>query len=374
MIFFNNPEFSKKEIDNLKFLTKTKNLGSNGYFTKNCSNWIKNNLKCREALMVHSCTAALEMTAILINIKKYDEVIMPSYTFVSTANAFVMRGATPVFVDVNYDDANINFEEIKKSISKKTKAVVVVHYAGIACEIEKIKKLCNQKKIFLIEDAAHSILSKKKNKFLGTFGDFGTLSFHETKNVHCGHGGALIINNKKYIKLARIIKDKGTDRHAFDHKKIKKYSWKSLGSSFAISEVNAAILYAQLKKAKSIIKKRIKIWNYYYKKLRKKNYNNYDIPTIKKNIFHNGHMFYILCKKNSRNQLRTFLKKFNIETHFHYLPLESTVGGKKFGKILKKNNKSFLISKNILRLPFHNKITKKQIEFISAKILEFYKY
>lgn len=374
MINFNNPEFSKKEFDNLKYLTKTKNLASNGYFTKNCSKWIKNNLKCREALMVHSCTAALEMAAILINIKKYDEVIMPSYTFVSTANAFVMRGATPVFVDVNYDDANINFEEIKKSISKKTKAVVVVHYAGIACEIEKIKKLCNQKKIFLIEDAAHSILSKKKNKFLGTFGDFGTLSFHETKNIHCGQGGALIINNKKYIKHARIIKDKGTDRYAFDQKQIKKYSWKSLGSSYAISEVNAAILYAQLKKAKSIIKKRIKIWNYYYRKLRKKNYDSYTLPVIKNNICHNGHMFYILCKKNSRNQLRALLKKFNIESHFHYLPLESTAGGKKFGKILKKNKKSFLISKNILRLPLHNNITKKQIEFISAKILEFYEH
>ena len=322
---------------------------------------------------MHSCTAALEISAILLNIKPGDEVIMPSFTFVSTANAFVLRGAKIVFVDIDEKTLNIDVKQIEEKITKKTKAVVVVHYAGISCEIEKIKKITEKKKIALIEDAAQAILSKFKGKPLGSFGDLATISFHETKNIHCGEGGALLINNKKFIQRAKVIRDKGTNRDDFNKKIVKKYSWVDIGSSYCLSEINAAFLYTQLKQARDITNKRIKIWNIYnnfFKKLEIK----YKVlrPHITKNASINGHSFFILTKKNIRNKLLNYLNNNKIMALFHYIPLHNSPFGKKLFKIphnLKNTNSG---SASIIRMPMHLYLNKKDIKHISTKVIEFF--
>ena len=234
---FNSPNCGKKEIENIKKLSSLRHYSGNGYFTKKCSRWIVKNIKCKEALLVHSCTAALEMCAILLNIRKGDEIIMPSYTFVSTANAFALRGGTPVFVDIDPSTLNISYKNIIKAINKNTKAIVVVHYAGVSCDMDSILEIAKKYKLYVVEDAAQAILSKYKKKKLGSIGDLAALSFHETKNIHCGEGGALLINNKKFLKRARIIRDKGTNRHDFNKSLVKKYEWKDIGSSYCLSEI-----------------------------------------------------------------------------------------------------------------------------------------
>jgi dTDP-4-amino-4,6-dideoxygalactose transaminase len=254
-------------LKNISALKKYNHFSSKGIFTNQCEQWLRDNIKCKEALLVHSCTAALEMCAILLNIKKDDEVIMPSYTFVSTANAFVMRGARPVFVDIDPFTCNIDSSKIEQAITKKTKAIVVVHYAGVSCDMDPILAIAKRNKLYIIEDAAQAILSSYKGRPLGSIGDLATISFHETKNVHCGEGGALIINNPKFIKRAKIIRDKGTNRDLFNQNMVKKYTWVDYGSSYGLSEINAAFLYGQLKQAKKITRKRLAIFKLYHKLL-----------------------------------------------------------------------------------------------------------
>jgi dTDP-4-amino-4,6-dideoxygalactose transaminase len=277
------------------------------------------NLKVKDALLVHSCTAALEICALLLNIKKGDEIIMPSYTFVSTANAFVLRGGTPVFVDIDSETLNIDPNKIEKAITKKTKAIVTVHYAGISCDMDPILKIAKKYKLYVIEDAAQAILSSYKGRPLGSIGNLATLSFHDSKNIHCGEGGALLINNKKFIRRARIIRDKGTNRDDFNNNIVKKYTWVDLGSSYGLSEINAAFLYAQLLKAKSIIKNRIKIWNNYhnlfYELEKEKKLTRPRIPNYAKSY---AHIYYLLVKKSLRDKLIKYLKfyiNFNIDSH-----------------------------------------------------------
>jgi len=255
-IFFNYPILNNYR----KYLNKIiqlKNYSSNGYFSKKCSKWLIKNLKTKEALLVHSCTAALEMCALLLKIKQGDEIIMPSYTFVSTANAFVLRGGIPVFVDIDSKTLNIDPNIIEKAITKKTRAIVAVHYAGVSCDMDPILKIAKKHKLYVIEDAAQAILSSYKGRPLGSIGDLATLSFHDSKNIHCGEGGALLINNKKFIKRAKIIRDKGTNRDDFNNNIIRKYTWVDVGSSYGLSEINAAFLYAQLKQAKKKNNKKI---------------------------------------------------------------------------------------------------------------------
>ena len=307
-ILFNFP--SVVGLKNISALKKYNHFSSNGIFTKQCEQWLKDNIKCKEALLVHSCTAALEMCAMLLNIKKDDEVIMPSYTFVSTANAFVMRGGRPVFVDIDPVTFNINSSKIEQAITKKTKAIVVVHYAGVSCDMDPIVAIAKKHKLYIIEDAAQAILSSYKGRPLGSIGDLATMSFHETKNVHCGEGGALIINNSKFIKRAKIIRDKGTNRDLFNQNMVKKYTWVDYGSSYGLSEINAAFLYEQLKKAKKITKKRLAIFKLYHKLL-----DNLEIkklitrPTIPTYAKANGHMYYILVKNNKRDKLIKYLQQ-----------------------------------------------------------------
>jgi len=372
-ISFNIPSHTVNEINNLLKINKFKHYSDNGFFTKKCQQWLKENIKCKEAFLVHSCTAALEICALLLNIKKEDEVIMPSYTFVSTANAFVLRGGTPVFVDIDTKTLNIDRNKIERAITKKTRAIVVVHYAGISCDMDPILNIAKKYKLYVIEDAAQAILSSYKGRPLGSIGDLATLSFHDSKNIHCGEGGALLINNKKFIKRARIIVDKGTNRDDFNNNIVKKYSWVDIGSSYGLSEINAAFLYAQLLKAKSIIKNRIKIWNNYhnlfYELEKEKKLTRTQIPNYAKS---NAHIYYLLIKKSLRNKLIKYLKSQNIISLFHYIPLHSSYYFIKYYK--KKINliNTDLISKSLIRLPLHNKITIAQQIKIRNKINFFF--
>ena len=372
-ILFNSP--SVVGLKNITTLKKYNHFSSNGIFTKQCEQWLKDNIKCKEALLVHSCTAALEMCAMLLNIKKDDEVIMPSYTFVSTANAFVMRGGRPVFVDIDPVTFNINSSKIEQAITKKTKAIVVVHYAGVSCDMDPIVAIAKKHKLYIIEDAAQAILSSYKGRPLGSIGDLATMSFHETKNVHCGEGGALIINNSKFIKRAKIIRDKGTNRDLFNQNMVKKYTWVDYGSSYGLSEINAAFLYEQLKKAKKITKKRLAIFKLYHKLL-----DNLEIkklitrPTIPTYAKANGHMYYILVKNNKRDKLIKYLQQKKINTVFHYIPLHSSPFGK-----LKATTKSTMhntnrISDTLLRLPMHINLNRDYLDFIKKKIYDFFKH
>jgi len=339
---FNNPATNVSLYYNLLKLKKYNHFSSNGIFTKQCEQWLRDNIKCKEALLVHSCTAALEMCAILLNIKKEDEVIMPSYTFVSTANAFVMRGARPVFVDIDPTTCNIDPLNIEQAITKKTKAIVVVHYAGVSCNMDPIVTIAKKYKLYIIEDAAQAILSSYKGRPLGSIGDLATISFHETKNIHCGEGGALIINNPKFIKRANIIRDKGTNRDLFDQNMVKKYTWVDYGSSYGLSEINAAFLYGQLNQA---------------------------IPTY---ATANGHMYYILVKNNKRDKLIKHLQQKKIHTVFHYIPLHNSPFGKLKTKVKSTMQKTNFISKNLLRLPMHLKLNKKNIRKCTDEIFNFF--
>jgi dTDP-4-amino-4,6-dideoxygalactose transaminase len=372
---FNNPVTNVTSSHNLLKLKKYNHFSSNGIFTKQCEQWLRNNIKCKEALLVHSCTAALEMCAILLNIKKNDEVIMPSYTFVSTANAFVMRGGRPVFVDVDPTTCNIDPSKIERTITKKTKAIVVVHYAGVSCDMDPILAIAKKYKLYIIEDAAQAILSSFKGRPLGSIGDLATISFHETKNIHCGEGGALIINNPKFIKRAKIIRDKGTNRDLFNQNMVKKYTWVDYGSSYGLSEINAAFLYGQLKQAKKITRKRLAIFKLYHKLLENLEIKKLIIrPTIPSYAKANGHMYYILVKNNKRDKLTRYLQSKKINTVFHYIPLHSSPFGK-----LKATTKSIMhntnmIANNLLRLPIHLSINVLDTKRITYKIMDFLRY
>lgn len=373
-ISFNVPQVVNDEKDKIKKLSNLKHFSSNGHFTKLCQQWLIKNIKCKEALLVNSCTAALEICAILLDIKKGDEIIMPSYTFVSTANAFVLRGGKPIFTDIDPKTLNIDPNKIKKAITKKTRAIVVVHYAGVSCDMDPILEIAKKYKIIVIEDGAQAILSSYKGKSLGSIGDLATLSFHDSKNIHCGEGGALLINNKIFIRRAKIIRDKGTNRDDFNNNIVKKYTWIDIGSSYGLSEINAAFLYAQLLKAKSIIKKRIKIWNYYhhlFKTLEKeKKILRPQIPIYAKN---NAHIYYLILKKNLRDKLIKYLKSQNIIALFHYIPLHTSPFYKKNYKTKNIIINTDLISKRIIRLPIYPSLTKKEIIRIKNIIFNFFK-
>jgi dTDP-4-amino-4,6-dideoxygalactose transaminase len=309
----------------------------------------------------------------LLNIKKEDEVIMPSYTFVSTANAFVMRGGKPVFVDIDPTTCNIDSLKIEQAITKKTKAIVVVHYAGVSCDMDPIVAIAKKHKLYIIEDAAQAILSSYKGRPLGSIGDLATISFHETKNIHCGEGGALIINNPKFIKRAKIIRDKGTNRDLFNQNMVKKYTWVDYGSSYGLSEINAAFLYGQLKQAKKITGKRLAIFKLYHKLL-----ENLEIkklitrPTIPSYAKPNGHMYYILVKNNKRDKLIKYLQQKKINTVFHYIPLHSSPFGKLKATTKSTMHNTNVIANTLLRLPMHQSINNLDIKIITDEILNFY--
>ena len=354
MIRFNLPYLTGNEIKRISEVYAAGHLSGDGHFTKLCSSWLETNLPCQRALLTHSCTAALEMAAILIDIKPGDEIIMPSYTFVSSANAFVLRGGVPVFVDIKEDTLNIDEALIEKAVTPKTKAILPVHYAGVACEMDTILEIAKKYNLFVIEDAAQGIMSKYKGKSLGTIGDLGCFSFHETKNIISGEGGALVINNSNLINRAEIIREKGTDRVNFFRGTVNKYSWQDIGSSFLPGETTAAFLFAQLDQATEITKLRLEIWEKYNNFFL--NYNNLGpikIPFIPKSCEGNGHLFYLLMKSDSeRTNFINFMNLSEINCIFHYIPLHSSPAGMKFGRTGSSMEITNSISSRLVRLPF----------------------
>lgn len=372
---FNKPHLTHKEMGYISHAHSLGQLAGDGFYTKKCHALIEESIGCKKCLLTHSCTAGLEMMAILSRLKPGDEVIMPSFTFVTTANAFVMRGAVPVFVDIREDTLNIDERLIENAITSKTKAIVVVHYAGISCEMDTINKIAKKHNILVLEDAAQGFLSKYKDRYLGTLGDMAAFSFHETKNIISGEGGAIIINNKKFAERAGIIWGKGTNRSKFMKGQVDKYTWIDIGSSYLPGEIIAAFLYAQLEMVSSITKQRIRIWNKYHKKL--ETLEKSDLikrPFIPSYAQHNGHLYYIITKKPEvRNKLIDFLKKRGIYAPFHYVPLHSSPAGKRYARFAGTMKVTDRVAGTLIRLPLFYDITDKEIEYVVQSIYDFFK-
>ncbi|OQW94336.1 MAG: dTDP-4-amino-4,6-dideoxygalactose transaminase [Beggiatoa sp. IS2] len=367
---FNKPFIIGKELFNIAQAVIDGHLSGDGELTKKCHKWLQDHLHCQRAMLTHSCTAALEMSAILCNIQPGDEVILPSFTFVSTANAFVLRGATPVFIDIRPDTLNIDENLIESAITEKTKAIVPVHYAGVSCEMDEILKIAKQHDLYVIEDAAQAILSEYKNQKLGTIGHLGCMSFHETKNVMSGEGGALLINDEKLIERAEIIREKGTNRSRFFRGEVDKYTWVDIGSSYLPSELVGAFLYAQLEHAEMITKERMRICQQYRTLLSPLQQSGYlQLPTH----IDNGHLFYILTRSlQERKELIVFLKKHQVLTVFHYVPLHSSPAGQKYGRVSGNLSVTDNVSETILRLPVYYGIKDEEIEFVVDNIHRFF--
>ena len=331
---FNKPYLTGDELISIKKAHANGQLAGDGTFTRIASETIRKRTQSGKVLLTHSCTAALEMCAILSEINIGDEVIMPSFTFVSTANAIVSRGGVPVFVDVREDTLNLNENLIEDAITSRTIAIIAVHYAGVACEMDKIIEIARKHQLLVIEDAAQGFLSKYKDNPLGSIGELGTLSFHETKNIHSGEGGALLINREKFIERAEIIREKGTNRTQFNRGQIDKYKWVDIGSSYLPGEITAAFLNAQLNKADYITEERLKIWNEYhqiFEDLEKK--EKIRRPIVPLNCDHNGHIYYILLNKSfNQNQTINLMNEEGVNAVFHYQPLHISPAGERYGR------------------------------------------
>lgn len=376
MIKFNIPCHTGSETDYVLEVIKNRRMCGNGDFTKKCENWFLEKTCTKKALLTTSCTDALEMCAILLDIKSGDEIIMPSYTFVSTANAFVLRGAKIVFVDIRGDTLNIDENKIENAITKNTKAIVVVHYAGVSCEMDRIINIAKKYKIFVVEDAAQGMMSFYKGRSLGSIGHLGVYSFHETKNYTSGgEGGLLLINDERFVERSEIIREKGTNRSLYLRGMVDKYSWVDIGSSFLPSELNAAYLFGQLNNAERINEYRLSIWNRYFESLSiLGKTRNILLPTIPSFIQHNAHIFYLIVNGlDERTALIQYLKEHNIESVFHYIPLHSSKIGKKIGTFNGEDEYTTQISKRIIRLPIHYHISIHEVDQIIETILEFYK-
>ncbi len=352
-ISFNRPYATGKEIHYIQEAINNLHLSGNGPFTKKCHTWLEQKTKANKVLLTHSCTAALEMAAILADIQPGDEIIMPSFTFVSTANAFVLRGGVPVFVDIRPDTLNIDEGKIESALTHNTKAIVPVHYAGVACEMDEISDLADRNNLFLIEDAAQGIISKYKQMPLGSFGHFSALSFHETKNLISGEGGALLINDENYVKRAEIIWEKGTNRANFFRGQIDKYTWVDIGSSFLPSEILAAFLYAQFERAEAITVERMEIWKKYHQAFEHlENEGSLRRPIIPTHSQANAHIYYLLLPDiEVRNKFIQKMNNFGINTIFHYIPLHSSPAGRKFGRTAGELIITDDISDRLVRLP-----------------------
>ncbi|MGL5692565.1 MAG: dTDP-4-amino-4,6-dideoxygalactose transaminase [Peptostreptococcaceae bacterium] len=376
MINFNVPPYLGTEIKYIEEAIKqNKKISGDGPFTKKCSQWLEEKFQTKKALMTTSCTHALDMAAILCNIKPGDEIIAPSYTFVSTVNAFVLRGATVVFVDIRKDTLNIDENLIENAITAKTKVIVPVHYGGVSCNMDKIIEIAKKYNLYVVEDAAQGVMSTYKGKALGTIGDFGCYSFHETKNYSMGEGGALLIRNEKFIERAEIIREKGTDRSKFFRGQIDKYSWVDIGSSYLPSEINVAYLYAQLIEANKINEDRLKSWNFYYEGLKELEMKEHiQLPYIPNDCKHNGHMFYLKVKDlEERSKLINFLSENNILSVFHYVPLHSSTAGIKYGRFNGEDVYTTKESERLLRLPMYYGMKEDTLNYIIKKIEEYYK-
>ncbi|MEQ8156438.1 MAG: dTDP-4-amino-4,6-dideoxygalactose transaminase [Clostridiaceae bacterium] len=374
MIRFNVPPYTGKELEYIEKAVKSNKICGDGEFTKQCNKWFEEVFNTQKALLTTSCTHALEMAAILTEIKEGDEVIMPSYTFVSTADAFVMRGAKIVFVDIRPDTMNIDERLIEGAITEKTKAIVPVHYAGVACEMDTINEIAQKHNLIVVEDAAQGVMSEYKGQALGSIGDFGCFSFHETKNYSMGEGGAILVKDRKLSERAEVIREKGTNRSKFFRGQIDKYTWVDLGSSYLPSDMNAAYLWAQLEIADKINDERLSSWNRYYEGLSELKEKGYiELPFIPQECKHNAHMFYIKTRDlKERSALIEFLKENRICAVFHYIPLHSAPFGKKVGRFHGEDRYTTLESERILRLPLYYGLEEKDVNYVVEKLKEFY--
>lgn len=374
MIDFNVPPFTGKELEYMQQAIKNKKICGDGEFTKKCSHWMEEKFQANHVLLTTSCTHALEMAAVLTQVKPGDEVILPSYTFVSTADAFVQRGATLVFVDIRPDTMNLDERLIEDAITDKTKVIVPVHYAGVGCAMDEIMEIAARHHLMVVEDAAQGIYAYYKGRALGTIGDFGCYSFHETKNYSMGEGGALLFQNNDFLERAEIIREKGTDRSKFFRGQVDKYRWMDYGSSYLPSDLNAAYLWAQLEMADTIRKDRLDSWNYYNEELRPLAEAGYiEQPFIPDYADHNAHMYYIKTKDlETRGRLIDFMRKHDILTVFHYVPLHSAPAGKKFGRFHGEDKYTTKESERLVRLPMYYHLKEEDREQVVKAIKEFY--
>ncbi len=373
---FNKPFIAGKELFYIaQAVIENNHTAGDGPFTKKCQAWLEERLSCRKVLLTHSCTAALEMSAILADIEPGDEIIMPSYTFVSTASSFVLRGGVPVFIDIRPDTLNINENMIEAALTARTRAILPVHYAGISCEMDIIMDIAGRHNLFVIEDAAQGIMSTYKGRPLGSIGHFGACSFHETKNIISGEGGALLINDEKFVERAEIIREKGTNRSKFFRGQVDKYTWVDVGSSYLPSDIIAAFLYAQMENADQIIAKRNLIYTLYMDGLRPLAEKGYiQLPFILNDCCSNGHIFYIITRSlKERIELTQFLKDQDIMAVFHYVPLHSSPAGKLYGRTNGTLEVTERVSDCLLRLPLYYEMRDDDVHSVTGEIRNFYK-
>lgn len=374
MIPFNVPPATGKEEKYIAQAIANRKICGDGEFTKKCSTWLENKFNAKKVLLTTSGTTALDMAALLCGIKPGDEVILPSFTFSSTATAFVLVGAKLVFVDIRPDTMNIDEKKIEKAITSKTKVIVAVHYAGVACEMDTIMNIAKCHGLMVVEDAAQGVMSTYKGKALGTIGDFGCYSFHETKNYSMGEGGALVINNPVYNEKAEILREKGTDRSKFNRGQVDKYTWIDFGDSYLPSELSAAYLWPQLLKADEINNDRIESWNDYFNGFKPVLDNGrFEIPTVPEGCIHNAHMFYIKTRDiQDRTAFITWMKEGKIGCVFHYVPLHSAPAGYKFGRFDGVDEYTTKESERLVRLPLYYRLSSDDRKTVIERVLEYF--
>lgn len=374
MIGFNKPHITGKEFQYIQEAINLEKLSGNGMFTKKCHDFFSQRYGFKKTLLTHSGTGALEMAALLINIQPGDEIIMPSYTFVSTANAFLLYGAKVIFADSNEKNPNIDADGLRALISARTKAIVVVHYAGVACDMDRILELAKEKNLFIIEDAAQAIDSYYKDRPLGSLGHLAAFSFHETKNIISGEGGMLVVNDEAFIERSEILWEKGTNRSAFFRGEVDKYTWIDKGSSFLPSELTAAFLFAQLECLEEIQLKRKTIWQHYFDNFECIKIKGLDLPYINRFATNNAHMFYIVCGDiHQRDHLLAYLKSKDIQAIFHYLPLHNSPYYKNLYKTTTTLPWAEKYGDCLIRLPFYVDMSIENVEYIVSSVASFYK-
>ena len=374
MITFNVAPFVGTEFDYMKQAIESHKICGDGQFTKKCNAWMEERFQAKKVMLTTSGSTALDMAMILCNLKPGDEVILPSYTFSSTANAAVLVGAKLVFVDVRPDTMNIDETKIEAAITEKTKVIIPVHYAGVPCEMDTIMDIAKRHNLMVVEDAAQGVMSSYKGRALGTIGDFGCFSFHETKNYSMGEGGAILINNEAYIEKAEILREKGTNRSKFFRGQVDKYTWVDFGDSYLPSELNAAYLWAQLEVADQINEDRLGSWNKYYQALKPlAEAGLIELPYIPDGCVHNAHMFYIKCKSlEERTRFINYMKEHDILCVFHYVPLHSAPAGQKFGRFSGEEVYTTSESDKLVRLPLYYHLSSQDIDYILLCIMDFF--
>ena len=375
MINFNVPPYVGKEIEYIKDVISKRKICGDGEYTKKCNKWMEEKFHADKVLLTTSGTSALDLSMLLCDLKPGDEVILPSYTFSSTANAFAIYGAKLVFVDIRPDTMNIDETKIEAAITEKTRAIIVVHYAGVACEMDTIMDIAKRHNLLVVEDAAQGVMSKYKGKYLGTIGDMGCYSFHETKNYSMGEGGAIIINNPEYIERAEILREKGTNRSKFYRGQVDKYTWVDIGDSFLPSELNAAYLWGQLEMAEEINDNRLNVWNRFYNAFKPlEEAGKVELPFIPTDCVHNAHMFYLKCKDlNERTAFISFMKEKGVQCVFHYIPLHSAPAGLKYGRFVGEDKYTTKESERLVRLPMYYGMTEEEQKAVIDSVLDFFK-